>query len=648
MMHRNRKPRPRQTTSRSTLLESLETRRLMSTITFNGTSGNDSFVLKAGGPNDVIVYNGKGGNDSIKVQSTGSIGTVLSDVKLLNSNGGTWAVQIDSTTAGGKRNVVVGDGKVVGVTHGAVDYSQTKLRTLTVNALGSAGSTAAIDQTPATTLNSFNLQGSWNATVGGAAGKLDGIKNPIQINAASGKSKLHINDLGDGADHDVTLTGTQLSGLSPKPIAYSGFDTLSVLAGSGDKKIAVKGTSAQTTFTSFDGTNTVKVGDNGNFDKLNRNLKIATIYGESDLTFDRSKDTLDRTWTINDHSVNTNGINALLTYSGKAAVHVLTGSGRDKVVVNSTNSSDFSLNTGAGNDDVVIFAAKGRATIDAGTHPASYGFSDNVRTNDGTKGSLSWFPKGLTIKNADIAGFSDISDWTPHHYALVPGGLVRDGVKIVTFSGEKRVALLGGGGNDVMDASGFDSPVLLEGLMGNDFIRGTALADNLEGKQGNDTIIGGGGNDLVFGEEGNDLLNVTGNGTKTHVDGGTGYDTTRFDGELGTLTNVESLKYPGLITGSVFSDGNKNGVWNAGETGKAGVQVWLDLNHSGTFDYGDSSAFTDSDGKYTLRDLDPGQYSVNVLPPVGFKQTDHGGKPYTVLSGVATSSYGINFGVAKK
>ena len=59
MMHRNRKPRPRQTTSRSTLLESLETRRLMSTITFNGTSGNDSFVLKAGGPNDVIVYNGQ-------------------------------------------------------------------------------------------------------------------------------------------------------------------------------------------------------------------------------------------------------------------------------------------------------------------------------------------------------------------------------------------------------------------------------------------------------------------------------------------------------------------------------------------------------------------------------------------------------------
>ena len=647
MKHRNRNARPNRTTRPSTTIEGLESRRLMSTVVINGTAGDNTYVLKNGKPGDTIIYNGNGGHDSITVQSTGTVGTIFANVKLMNTSSGTWDLQVVNVEAGGVKTVTAAGGKISGVVNGTVDYSQTTLRSLAVVAQGAAGSKAAIDEAVAPDFNEFHFQGDWKVNVGAATGKLDGLKVPLQISDDYGTGSLHISDLSDTANRSITISDKQISGLSVKPITYGGFNKLSVLTGSGKKSVSITGTSVSTAYTAFSGVDIVTVGNNGKFDKISRNLNVATLYGKMGLTYDRSKDTNDSTWTIDNKSVSTNGIGALLTYGGNATVKLLTGSGHDKVTINNTNANEFYLNTGAASDTVNVFASTGHVTVDGGTQDAT-GIGDDVDNTDGTKGSMSWLTNGLSIKNAEYIGFSDLSATPGHHYTLAPGGLVRDGVQIGSFSGETYCALLGSGGNDYMDAYGFDKPVLLEGFSGDDVLVGSSFSDNLEGQIGNDTLIGNGGHDAFFGGDGNDLIDATGDGPTTDADGEAGYDTLRTDGPLASVHSIEMYQYPGVVSGTIFADTNKNGVWNASETGKAGVQVWVDVNHSGTFDYGDLSAFTDSAGKYTIRDIDAGIYNLNVLPPFGYKQTTADGAPTDLSIFSMTKLTGQNFGVALK
>jgi subtilisin family serine protease len=72
------------------------------------------------------------------------------------------------------------------------------------------------------------------------------------------------------------------------------------------------------------------------------------------------------------------------------------------------------------------------------------------------------------------------------------------------------------------------------------------------------------------------------------------------------------------IRGSIFSDRNNNGVRDAGETGLAGVTVYLDLNHNGRLDVGERSARTAADGSYSFTGLAAGTYLVAQVAPPGW------------------------------
>jgi hypothetical protein len=73
------------------------------------------------------------------------------------------------------------------------------------------------------------------------------------------------------------------------------------------------------------------------------------------------------------------------------------------------------------------------------------------------------------------------------------------------------------------------------------------------------------------------------------------------------------------VYGQVFLDDNRNGVQDAGETGKAGSFVFVDLNHNGKYDPGEPSAVTRDNGVYTIPGLADGTYSVGVVPEDGWK-----------------------------
>jgi Ca2+-binding RTX toxin-like protein len=116
--------------------------------------------------------------------------------------------------------------------------------------------------------------------------------------------------------------------------------------------------------------------------------------------------------------------------------------------------------------------------------------------------------------------------------------MTTDDDRDVTLAGVETLQLDGGGGNDVLRASGgfgtggaAQSGVWLSGGAGNDALVGGAEQDMLVGGEGADTLDGGAGTDHLFGEDGNDVLAggggndwlFPGPGTD-RVDGGPGND----------------------------------------------------------------------------------------------------------------------------
>ena len=76
----------------------------------------------------------------------------------------------------------------------------------------------------------------------------------------------------------------------------------------------------------------------------------------------------------------------------------------------------------------------------------------------------------------------------------------------------------------------FTGDVTQLGGIGDDLLIGTPAADVLIGGQGDDTLIGNGGPDVLYGGAGNDVLAIS-DADFRRIDGGSGDDTLRLDGE---------------------------------------------------------------------------------------------------------------------
>ena len=83
---------------------------------------------------------------------------------------------------------------------------------------------------------------------------------------------------------------------------------------------------------------------------------------------------------------------------------------------------------------------------------------------------------------------------------------------------------------------------------------------------------------------------------------------------------------PGEIRGRSFQDLDGDGVKEAGEPGREGLTIFLDLNSNGAFDNGEPSTVTNSNGDYTFTGLDPFRSYIvgqiqSELDLAGFTQT---------------------------
>ena len=91
-----------------------------------------------------------------------------------------------------------------------------------------------------------------------------------------------------------------------------------------------------------------------------------------------------------------------------------------------------------------------------------------------------------------------------------------------------------------------------------------------------------------------------------------------FTDYLATLTAAA----PASVSGIVFGDTNNNGALDAQEKGAAGLTVYLDANGNNQLDAADPVTTTDSLGVYRFTSVWPSTYTVRLLLPAGWRESD--------------------------
>jgi hypothetical protein len=99
-----------------------------------------------------------------------------------------------------------------------------------------------------------------------------------------------------------------------------------------------------------------------------------------------------------------------------------------------------------------------------------------------------------------------------------------------------------------------------------------------------------------------------------------------LNGENRTGVNFGNLELSEfVISGTAFSDSNRNGTLDVGESGLSGITVYIDSNNNGVLDAGEPSTVTLTDrfftpdvnetGTYSFSHLARGSYTVREIVP---------------------------------
>lgn len=159
----------------------------------------------------------------------------------------------------------------------------------------------------------------------------------------------------------------------------------------------------------------------------------------------------------------------------------------------------------AGDDDFDLSKATGVVLVDAGDGNDDFtvsGFSGSVTLDGGTGED-----QVISTQNANFTLSSDAPvGGTPGRAGESRALLTQSTGGSFVLLDILSVALTGGKGANVIDASTFAGAVTLKGGVGNDRILGSLGSNDLRGGAGNDVLIGTGGSDLLNGGGGNDIL----------------------------------------------------------------------------------------------------------------------------------------------
>ncbi len=113
------------------------------------------------------------------------------------------------------------------------------------------------------------------------------------------------------------------------------------------------------------------------------------------------------------------------------------------------------------------------------------------------------------------------------------------------------------------------------------------------------------------------------------------------------LPVVQSIAGQAELTGVKFWDENANGVRDSGESGIAGVTVFLDSDNDGTYDAGERATTTDADGRFLLL-AEPGTHTVRaLLSGDAYATLPSSSSGYTVTTTIGSETQSLDFGEAE-
>jgi Ca2+-binding RTX toxin-like protein len=261
------------------------------------------------------------------------------------------------------------------------------------------------------------------------------------------------------------------------------------------------------------------------------------------------------------------------TVVGGAGDDVISG-GSSGDVLNGSSGNDL-INGDSGSDRA--FGGSGADTLDGGVGAdrlnGQGGSGDLVLGNSGDD-TLRGGTGNDVIDGGD--GYDELREGGDDDYLLLDNSLSGLGIDQITSMEAAR--LTGGGGDNVIDTTGFSGPVTLRGSGGDDLLQSGPFDDLMQGGNGDDTLESGLGLDTLNGGSGFDRTKNSGDGDFVITDNSiTGPATVSLIG----IEAVEIIAGPGdnLIDASGFS-GNAM-LWGGGGrdviTGGTGDD-WLNGN----------------------------------------------------------------------
>jgi hypothetical protein len=120
------------------------------------------------------------------------------------------------------------------------------------------------------------------------------------------------------------------------------------------------------------------------------------------------------------------------------------------------------------------------------------------------------------------------------------------------------------------------------------------------------------------------------------------------DGQVIADLDFGNKAVPGSVSGIVFEDFNKNGRLDPGEVGLGTAFIYADLNNNGVFEATEPNTTSAvGSGAWVLDNLDPRTYVIRQIPPAGYDQTfPSNNAPQVVAVSPAQNITNVNFGDA--
>ena len=426
-------------------------------VQIDGSNGGDTFDLR-GTLDGKVSLQGGSGNDAINV-SPGAIQGSLnidagggSDNRLIVSDSG------NSTTS---RNITVTSNRITGIGPGPINYSANGGSWSDPNGNDGILITSSLTE-PATFDIQSTLAGSTTQiqsgggvdtyNVGSNAPVAGGVATGIQglLTVAGGDADtLNVDDTGDTQSAAVTLTATNIAGLSmgSQGINYGGLKFLNLHLGGGGDTLNIQSTAAGATSTLrplAGSPNTFNIGSKapatgGIVDNIQGSLVIEGT-GADTLNVDDSGSTISKTGT--------------LTFSTLTGL----GMGSQDISFSGTSSVNLALGSGANNQLNIQSTASGVSTTvsgSSGTDTFHVGNQANNSAHDGSVLNSIQGPLAIhgSASGSDTADLDDTGDNRPAAATLTATKVTGLGMgpQGVAYSGLKFLNLYLGGGGDTLN-----------------------------------------------------------------------------------------------------------------------------------------------------------------------------------------------------